>query len=102
MKQAREITPQGLRNMRIRLSPMPQGGWHFSYFGGAEQVKRKLECMADQQVINPEHSDIEFIRKGIESGKGLFPADGQPLAKVDASLYPVEMLKLFPKSWWLP
>lgn len=101
MKQARDMMPQGLRNMRIRLSPMPNGGYHFTYFGGAEQVRNKLECTAHQELISDEHSDVEFIKNAIEAGKGLFPDKGV-LSKVDSSFYPPEMIKLFPKNWWLP
>lgn len=96
----REYTPQGLRNLRTRLSPFPHGGWHFSYFGGAEQVKRKIECMAHQELRQPEHSDVDYIRGLIESGKGVFD-DGGVLSKVNESFYPNEMLKLFPENWWL-
>lgn len=101
VKQMREHTPQGLRNMRIRLSPFPYGGWHMTFFGGAEQIKNKIESYAHVEMDKPEHKDVGKIEELTKSGRGIFKDDGQPLQKVDASFYPVDMLKLFPESWWV-
>lgn len=100
MKQAREITTQGLRDMRIVLSPMPHGGWHLSHFGGAEQIKRKIQSYSHQEMNREEYLNIDKIEEMTRQGKGIFPDDGQPLVKVGADFYPVELIKLFPQEWW--
>lgn len=102
MKQMREYTPQGLRNLRIQLSPFPYGGWHFTYFGGAEQIKKKIQAFAHQEMNKEEYLDLNKIEELTKEGKGIFPDDsGQPLKKVGAEFYPTEMLKLFKKEWWV-
>ena len=99
--QARGYTTQVLRGMRIRLSPMPHGGWHFTFFGGAEQIKKKIQSYSHQEFNKPEYLDIKKINELTRQGKGIFPDDGQPLVKVGKDFYPKDMLKLFPKEWWV-
>lgn len=101
LKQAREITTQGLRDMRMGLSPMPHGGYHFSYFGSAEQIKKKIQSYSHQELNKEEYLDIKKIGELTSQGKGIFPDKGQPLVKVGAEFYPVEMIKLFPPDWWI-
>lgn len=101
MKQMREHTPQGLRNLRTKLSPMPHGGFHFTFFGGADQIRNKIKSYAHAEFDRPEYTDVEMIEHLTKQGKGIFPDDGQPLKKVDARFYPDDMIKLFPESWWI-
>lgn len=101
LRQARGMTTQGLRDMRMALSPMPHGGWHFSYFGGAEQIKKKIQSFSHQELNRVEYLDINKIDELTQQGKGIFPDDGAPLVKVGAEFYPVELIKLFPESWWV-
>lgn len=101
MRQAREITTQGLRDMRIGLSPMPHGGYHFSYFGGAEQIKKKVQSYSHQEINRKEYLDVNRIDELTRQGKGIFPDEGEPLVKVGKDFYPQDMLKLFPESWWI-
>lgn len=59
-----QLTPQGARNARFALmrNPPPNtrvhdhAGWHFSYIGDAEHVRRKLRNFAHQ-----EYNDERFI-----------------------------------------
>ena len=101
LKQAREITTQGLRDMRNGLSPMPYGGWHLTFFGGADQIKRKVESYSHQELNKAEYLDVKKIEELTRQGKGIFPDDGQPLVKVGADFYPTELIKIFPESWWV-
>lgn len=101
LKQAREIGSQGLRDMRIGLSPMPHGGWHFTFFGGADQIKKKIESYSHQEWNREEYLDVKKINELTRQGLGIFPDDGKALVKIDKSFYPSDMLKLFPKEWWI-
>jgi beta-1,4-mannosyl-glycoprotein beta-1,4-N-acetylglucosaminyltransferase len=101
MKQMRNHTPQGLRNLRMRLYPMPYGGYHFTYFGGAEQIRKKIQSFAHQENNKEEYLDLKRIEELTKNGKGIFPDNGQPLKKVGAEFYPTDMIKLFPSEWWV-
>lgn len=101
VKQMREYTPQGLRNLRIKLSPMPHGGWHFTFFGGAEQIKKKIQAYAHQEMNQEEYLDLNKIDELTKQGKGIFPDAGQPLRKVGADFYPADLLQYVKPEWWV-
>lgn len=99
---ARKMTTQGMRNKRIHYSPFPCGGYHLTYFGGAEQIRKKIQSFAHQELNKEEYLDIDRIDNLTRIGTGIFPDDdGQPLRKVDKSFYPVEFLKHALESWWV-
>ena len=55
----------------LRGNPMhniPNGGWHFSYMGGAEKVKHKIESFSAQEMNNSHviNSITENINNGID------------------------------------
>ena len=39
-------TPTRVRFLRAQLE-IPDGGWHFSYYGGAKQIQLKMKSIAD-------------------------------------------------------
>lgn len=45
-RDVRNLTPQGLRNKRDEWPAIPNAGWHFSYFGGYDRIKKKIENFA--------------------------------------------------------
>lgn len=51
---------------------IPNGGWHFSYLGTAEQIQHKLKTFAHDEFDSPEFTDIEKIKKAVEEKKDLF------------------------------
>ena len=53
-------TPTSIRLMSPHKSIM--GGWHFSYLGGAEAIKYKLENFSHQEFNNPNYTDINIIK----------------------------------------
>jgi beta-1,4-mannosyl-glycoprotein beta-1,4-N-acetylglucosaminyltransferase len=63
----------------IRLSGyygIPNGGWHFSYFGDANFIVNKLECFAHQEFNDDFYKNKERISKMIESKQDLFERQG--------------------------
>ncbi len=59
----------------IRLGPgtlVPDGGWHFSYLGGAEKVRQKIEAFAHQEFNRDEFKNADKIGKIIQSGGDIF------------------------------
>lgn len=97
---ARQVGTQTLRNERQRYSPFPKGGWHLSYFGGADMIRNKIECFAHQEINRDEFKDIDHINDCIKWGKSLLKEDVS-LDIIDASFYPQYFLDKVPKEWWL-
>jgi beta-1,4-mannosyl-glycoprotein beta-1,4-N-acetylglucosaminyltransferase len=45
------VTPQYLRDNRWSLSPIYNAGWHWSYFGGEEAVRYKVQCIVEAEYL---------------------------------------------------
>lgn len=57
------MTPQEMRNF-ARFNPdnvIKNGGWHYSYQGGANKIKEKVENIAESQVIINDVGTIDDI-----------------------------------------
>lgn len=65
---------QNIRDKRNRkkYSKIKNGGWHFSYLGGAEKIKQKIEAFAHQEYNSEKFKDIDRINLMINQGKDLF------------------------------
>lgn len=50
--------------------PIPNGGWHFSFMGGAERVKQKIQSYAHAEYNVP--GIIDGIRLAMETGSDVF------------------------------
>ncbi len=48
---------------------LPNAGWHFSYMGGAERIRRKIAAYAHQEFNRPEFTDPERIVQSISNLK---------------------------------
>ena len=75
--------PQWLRSQKVKKYPfyrfdkinwniIEKGGWHFSNIMTPEDISKKLKSFAHSEYNKPEYTDIETIRKKIESKKDLF------------------------------
>ena len=60
-----------LRSNRGSFPAISTAGWHFSYFGGAEQIKTKLESFAHQEYNREQFTDVASIQKAIEGKKNI-------------------------------
>jgi len=49
-----------------------QGGWHFSYLGGAEAVVKKIKAFAHQEFNNENYTDVKEIERKILEGEDIF------------------------------
>lgn len=78
-------TVMGERNSILSLSPekarhaefpvLEDAGWHFSYLGGYEGIKTKLESYNHQEVNTPAINNREHIENSIARGADLFGRD---------------------------
>jgi beta-1,4-mannosyl-glycoprotein beta-1,4-N-acetylglucosaminyltransferase len=65
--------PQVLRNMaRGGYNPMPNGGWHYSFMGGPEKIKIKVENIAESHLIIDKVGDVDEIKTKMELQKDLW------------------------------
>lgn len=51
---------------------LPKAGWHFSYFSGLEEVRRKIQSFAHTDLNTAENTSDENIAKALKEGKDLF------------------------------
>lgn len=83
--------PDSLSQLRLRfdLPVLHLAGWHVSYLGDEDQLRRKIEAFAHQENLSPEV--WARIRNGGEQGRG---PNGEELAPLDRSGLPAPLLKL--------
>ena len=57
--------PQGIKII-------PNGGWHFSYLGNIEFIKKKIEALAHRYIDTPEFKNDYHIEQSMIKGMDLF------------------------------
>lgn len=66
-------TMQGLRDIRNSgINLLSDGGWHYSFLGGDERIRIKLESYAEIQTNNNTVNNKEHILKCLKTGDDLF------------------------------
>lgn len=66
----KKLTPCGARYTKAPV--IKNGGNHYSYFGGVERIKKKIEDTAHQELNQDRFKDTEHIERAISEGKDLF------------------------------
>jgi beta-1,4-mannosyl-glycoprotein beta-1,4-N-acetylglucosaminyltransferase len=79
------------RSKKDSLNRFENSGWHFSFMGGAERIKTKIESYAHSEFNNEQHTDLKNITERINSLQ-------DPLGRSDFELYIEEDFNKFPKS----
>lgn len=74
-KHLQEYTPQQLREHEWGL--IEDAGWHFSFFGGVDKIRHKIESFAHTEFDTEEYKDYQKILQRIEDG--IDPFDRFPL-----------------------
>jgi len=74
------LFPQTLRVARYNFPCIQDGGWHFSYLGGVENVKKKLNTILDDrpEIVKKMElysSQDEYIESCLKNGEDLFGRD---------------------------
>jgi len=67
-------SPQKLRNMARGLgyNAVPNGGWHYSFQGGAERIKLKVDNIAESHIIVDGTGSIADIERKMKTQKDLW------------------------------
>ncbi len=68
----RAATPQVMRNCGYDLRmPELHGGWHLSYMGGPQAIKKKLQSFSHQEFNTPYFTDTKRIATIMKTGKDI-------------------------------
>lgn len=96
----KELTPCGARYYDRDHKDMPiieNGGWHFSFVGGVDNVIKKIQSYAHQEYNTPEYLNKERLTNLIESGKDIFGRKNKyRFTKLD-SMYPKFVINNYEK-----
>lgn len=66
-------SPQDVRNHRGgEPHSVENGGWHYSFLGGAERIMLKLKSFSEQQVNTSDVNNAENILRCLETGDDIF------------------------------
>lgn len=77
MVKYRHLTsPQDLRNKKNKLRKIKSGGWHFSYLGGVEKIKAKIESFAHSEFNTEKYKNEEKLLQHLREGSDLFDRQG--------------------------
>lgn len=89
-------TPGGLSHLRVH-EPMPvihNGGWHFSYLGGAERVSQKINAAAHSETNRPEINNLVHLKQCVELGIDHLHRPGYEYAFLPVDVYPQRLASL--------
>lgn len=77
--QAKIVSGRKLKELQLpcnvryqQCDKLPNAGWHFSYLGGIDRIKRKIENWAHQEYNRPDVKDTSNIIEAITKGMDLF------------------------------
>lgn len=79
------ISAQAIRSTKA-MTPVHNGGWHFTYLGGIDAIIKKIESFAHQEFNTKDFKDIERIKNSLQDGSGIF----------GGGFFPTEIDETFP------
>lgn len=79
----------------IGESSFREGGWHLSYYGGAQRIARKLEQFAHSELNTPEQKDIAHLQSAIDNCEDFIIGRGMPFKSVHETYLPENVNKLY-------
>lgn len=69
---------QGTTATKIRFAEgnvLKNGGWHFSYLGGAKKIREKIKSFSHQELNNKRNTNVKNIEKAILNGQDIYGRD---------------------------
>lgn len=79
------------RSIKDSLPVIEKAGWHFSFIGGIEKVKTKIESYAHSEFNNLNYNSIDVIQKRVSSLQ-------DPLGRSEFKIIKENNLSKFPSS----
>jgi len=104
-KYFKNSTPQLIRDNRYNYKIIENAGWHFSYLGGAEKIKYKIQSFAHTEFNKDEYLQNEHILKVITEGRDIFNRPGVAYKFISVFFYPPFLRKVmlhYPKLVYYP
>lgn len=95
--------PEQMRTIRDRAPRIRDGGWHFTYLGGAERILQKIESLGHGEKNVRSNLSAEFVQSCIESGSSSIhnaAGDQYLFVQIDAS-FPADLPALIAKYPYL-
>lgn len=89
--------PQEHRDNRNYYERINEAGYHFSFLGGAEKIKTKIESFAHTEFNRDDIKSEDNIRKALEEGKDIFNRPGVAYKIVNPEEYPETIRNLMYK-----
>lgn len=83
--QFKAVPPQHFRDNRNEYASIPHAGWHFSFLGGVEKIRLKIQSFAHREFARDKYLSDENILKAMERGEDVFRRPG-----VKYKFYPLE------------
>lgn len=93
-----EFLKQGFHEIRQQVYSPIHGGWHFSKFGDADYMIKKLESWSHTESNQPEFKDKEFLTNCIQKGIDPFNSPDLFLEQVEETYLP-KYIGLLPKEF---
>ena len=84
----KEKGPQYFRDHRNHFTKLPNSGYHFSYLGGPEKVKTKIESFAHTEFNRPDITSDDNIQNALDNGQDIFKRNGVSYKVVSLAHYP--------------
>jgi hypothetical protein len=78
-----ERGPKEIHAPHILGRLIPDGGWHFSYFGNVQFIKNKIKNFAHQEYNNENVLNAEQIYDSIEKGKDFLSRDDEIIEVIE-------------------
>lgn len=99
-KDFKQYSPQVFRDKRNEYRHIKNAGWHFSYLGGVEKIKQKINSFAHTEFNKAEYLDDEHIIRSLQKGKDVFNRRHKKYRFVPLAKYPPflqELMKQYPQ-----
>jgi beta-1,4-mannosyl-glycoprotein beta-1,4-N-acetylglucosaminyltransferase len=93
----KNITPQEFRDKRNNYQRFSNGGYHFSFLGGVEKIRTKIQSFAHTEFNREDILSEENIVESIEKGKDIFNRPGVSYEFVNPYQYPQKIRELMYK-----
>lgn len=81
----------------MKLPSIGNAGWHFSYLGGAQKVKEKIESFAHQELNRDDIKDLKKLEHCINLGIDYLGRPGHDWAFHPIDYYPEKLAKIMRK-----
>lgn len=97
-KYIREHGTQKLRSNCNNYNYIIDGGWHLTYWGGAEKISEKIKSFSHQEFNTEEFTNLDRIQERVSGGKDLFGRSYYgDMIQTDMSTLPRDLLQAFEK-----